>query len=59
MSKKCAIAGTGKHHGQTYAAARTAVMYVFSGSDPEYEENLLFFVREGIQVCQQPSILNP
>ncbi len=26
------------------------VVYVFSGSDPEYSHNLEFFIREGIQV---------
>ena len=29
---------------------RTAVVYVFSGTDPEYERNLHFFIETGIQV---------
>lgn len=32
---------------------RALVIYVYSGSDPEYEANLRFFVREAIQVCLQ------
>lgn len=31
---------------------RTAVVYVFSGTDPEYERNLHFFIETGIQVCR-------
>lgn len=28
---------------------RTLVIYVYSGTDPEYEENLRFFLREGVK----------
>lgn len=35
--------------------ARTLVIYVYSGSDPEYERNLQFFVREAIKVSMQRS----
>ena len=31
-------------------AKRALVIYVYSGSDPEYEANLQFFVREAIHV---------
>ena len=41
---------------------RTLVIYVYSGSDPEYESNLMYFLREGVKVssgwhvsiCQTP-----
>lgn len=33
-----------------FFAKRALVIYVYSGSDPEYEANLRFFVREAIQV---------
>lgn len=33
-------------------ALKTLVIYVFSATDPEYEANLRFFIREGIQVGQ-------
>lgn len=29
---------------------RTLVIYVYSGSDPEYESNLMYFLREGVKV---------
>ncbi len=29
---------------------RTLVIYVYSGSDPEYEPNLMYFLREGVKV---------
>lgn len=32
------------------ADLRTLVIYVYSGTDPEYEENLRFFLREGVKV---------
>lgn len=31
--------------------AHTLVIYVFSGSDPEYEHNLRYFIRTAIKVC--------
>jgi hypothetical protein len=31
--------------------ARTLVVYVFSGSDPEYVNNLRFFIREAVKVA--------
>lgn len=34
------------------ARGRTLVIYVFSGSDPEYADNLRFFVREAVKVCK-------
>lgn len=30
-------------------SSNTLVIYVYSGSDPEYEANLIFFLREGVQ----------
>ena len=30
--------------------AKTLVLYVYASADPEYEKNLLYFIREGIQV---------
>lgn len=30
--------------------ARTLVLYVYASSDPEYEKNLQYFLREGVQV---------
>ena len=30
--------------------AKTLVLYVYAGSDPEAKQNLLYFIREGIQV---------
>ena len=33
------------------ARGRTLVVYVFSGSDPEYADNLRFFVSEAVKVC--------
>ena len=30
--------------------ARTLVLYIYASADPEYEKNLLHFLREGIQV---------
>lgn len=30
--------------------SKTLVVYVYSGTDPEYEANLMFFLREGVQV---------
>ena len=38
------------------ARARTLVVYVFSGSDPEYADNLRFFVREAAKVQDQCSV---
>ena len=43
----------------TQQAKRALVVYVYSGSDPEYEANLRFFVREAVKVrgasrCLQP-----
>ena len=32
--------------------AKTLVLYVYAGSDPEAKQNLLYFIREGIQVTQ-------
>lgn len=34
------------------ARGRTLVIYVFSGSDPEYADNLRFFVSEAVKVCK-------
>lgn len=36
---------------------KTLVIYVYSGSDPEYEENLRYFLRTGVKVC--PALLGP
>jgi len=36
--------------GQPVARARTLVVYVFSGSDPEYADNLRFFISEAVKV---------
>ena len=36
--------------GQQARQGRTLVMYVYSGTDPEYEHNLRHFVQKGIQV---------
>jgi hypothetical protein len=30
---------------------KTLVIYVYSGTDPEYEENLRYFLRAGVKVC--------
>lgn len=30
--------------------AKTLVLYVYASADPEYEKNLLHFIREGVQV---------
>lgn len=35
------------------AQAPTLVIYVFSDSDPEYERNLSYFVKEGIKVSHK------
>lgn len=35
------------------ARGRTLVVYVFSGSDPEYADNLRFFIGEAVQVRRQ------
>ena len=35
------------------ARGRTLVVYVFSGSDPEYADNLRFFIGEAVQVRQR------
>eukprot|EP00884_Botryococcus_braunii_P008291 jgi/Botrbrau1/17463/Bobra.0054s0050.1 len=43
------IQGSGVSYNQKRATGLTAVMYVFSGSDPEYEQNLLFFLQEAVQ----------
>ena len=37
----------------TQAAERTLVIYIFANSDPEYEANLNYFVREGVHVSFQ------
>lgn len=36
--------------GQPTARGRTLVVYVFSGSDPEYADNLRFFISEAVKV---------
>lgn len=40
---------------QSWSTARqdlkTLVVYVYSGSDPEYEDNLRFFLQTAVKVC--------
>ena len=43
----------------TQQLKRSLVVYVYSGSDPEYEENLRFFLREAIKVRRAHRLLKP
>lgn len=40
-------------------SSKTLVVYVYSGTDPEYEANLMFFLREGVQVTVVPPLAMP
>ena len=41
------------------ARGRTLVVYVFSGSDPEYADNLRFFVSEAVKVWWRSAACRP
>jgi hypothetical protein len=44
------------HPSNLRAAAPTAVIYVYAGTDSEYEKNLHFFLREAVRV-RTPTLL--